>query len=1031
MPETAMTSPRTPRQHPSELRVGLAVSELQRQAAENHGKVQRQLDGFDRKLQEHLAAPAANRERWADLQGSVSGLLEEVAGLVRRVEGLDEKLRIRTASCEELLRQRSRELEQQLHGQQQKVQLAVSTFEEMSKRQTAKLRKMATTSEEQARKMAALEDFTRKTQAMGAVSPLEAVQARLSELEGQQASLEEEFRHVTSSAVPQVSPRHASPEEFEVARALESELAKLSKQMAAQLDEHSAALANLRVKTESQEQRLSAAGDRFEKVIAPSLEAVRSEMQQLRLADRAEMDQELEHLNRQLKDIAESHEEALIEVQKQVPRSDAGLDQEMQQMRETYAIQEDQLRRLMTFLEHQGLPREEMTVDMPEVMFRLEQLEKHIYSLNQEAMTEKADRTEIHRLDLALEELQQPLRRLSQRTASNEARTTGLEHLFEQFQDKMRSGPPVAVPAVYPVPDPSPGPDLQALSSQLAEVAARVMELEEVLPRLAAPQELALPQEVDRRLVSLEAVLGQGAGIPNAKMEELEEMVSKALKTAENSGSNMQALRFDLVVEQERVAKLNKELQNLSASIREEQSKVQRTAERQEDQEARATEAMQKMSASIEKVQGLQHGYEGGTSALNKLVESIAKRMEAAEEVLKDSVPGAAEVHMLRDGIKSDLIELQDERFKDFETRFQATGPSTKEGNMEDAIKVAKESQAMCKSLREEVDQIRSKAFRETNDELGTSKDSDKELLDKMHSFGTKQQNFESQLHSNQEMLKTLQNQMDDALQRVEASEEASKAVREELMAEDQNEALTLARTCHSDLRGVHSDVADLQVSLRKMVLRIEEAPREAPKRLESRVHELQNQVASELEQLAKQQSLINKVGLKSGGKVDTQELEKSVNQLASQVSKELTELREHQGELSKVHHVIRHGKAGSSEVEVKVKELQSQVMGEVDALARQQEELGKAKVTMSELAEHVRQAMSTANECKEATAKLEERLRLSEVVPKPGDLQVQVAAVKSSAKPQVTAAVSDSDSYADEVFDEVDNMNTFEKSSK
>ena len=27
-------------------------------------------------------------------------------------------------------------------------------------------------------------------------------------------------------------------------------------------------------------------------------------------------------------------------------------------------------------------------------------------------------------------------------------------------------------------------------------------------------------------------------------------------------------------------------------------------------------------------VQGLQHGYEGGTSALNKLVESIAKRME-------------------------------------------------------------------------------------------------------------------------------------------------------------------------------------------------------------------------------------------------------------------------------------------------------------------------------------------------------------------------------------------------------------------
>lgn len=32
--------------------------------------------------------------------------------------------------------------------------------------------------------------------------------------------------------------------------------------------------------------------------------------------------------------------------------------------------------------------------------------------------------------------------------------------------------------------------------------------------------------------------------------------------------------------------------------------------------------------SEFSQVQGLQHGYEGGTSALNKLVESIAKRME-------------------------------------------------------------------------------------------------------------------------------------------------------------------------------------------------------------------------------------------------------------------------------------------------------------------------------------------------------------------------------------------------------------------
>eukprot|EP00913_Durusdinium_trenchii_P020580 g19329.t1 len=80
-----MASPRTPRPHQSELRtVGLAVSELQRLCAEeltgprmDRRVMQRQLDSFDRRLQEHLAAPAASREKWANLQGSVSGLLEE------------------------------------------------------------------------------------------------------------------------------------------------------------------------------------------------------------------------------------------------------------------------------------------------------------------------------------------------------------------------------------------------------------------------------------------------------------------------------------------------------------------------------------------------------------------------------------------------------------------------------------------------------------------------------------------------------------------------------------------------------------------------------------------------------------------------------------------------------------------------------------------------------------------------------------------------------------------------------------------
>eukprot|EP00435_Cladocopium_sp_Y103_P073725 s216_g44.t2 len=972
MGDGTMASPRTPRQHQSELRVGLAMSELQRQVAEDRRTAQRQWDAMERRLQEHLSAPAANRERWADLQGSVSGLLEEVANLVRRVEGLDEKLRIRTASCEELLRQRSRELEQQLHGQQQKVQLAVSTFEEMSKRQTSKLRKVVSSSEEHSRKLAALEDMTRRAQ-MGPTSPLEAIQARLSELEGQQASLEEEFRHVTAStAVTQaISPRHAPPtEEYDVgARLLESELAKLSKQLATQLDEHSAALANLRVRTESQEQRLSAAGDRLEKLVAPTLEALRSEMHQLRAAERAETEGQLEHLTRQLKDLSETNEDAIAELKdlQAAPGNHPVSLQEMQQMRETCAIQEDQLQRLMAYLD-QGLPREEM--DLPDVVFRVERLENRMDSFNQDAMSEKADRCEIHRLDLALEELQQPLRRLSQRTASNEARTTGLEHRLEQFQEKLPNA--VANSTLQTASN----EQADAAGVRIAEISARVMELEELLPQIssrAAAHQGHERKEFLQRLEKLEAGAA-GAGPASemvlsnevrAQMDEVSDMASKALKIAENSGNNMQALRFDLVVEQDRVAKLGKELQSLSNSFRDEQGKIQRTAERQEDQEQRAGEAMQKIVASIDKVQGLQHGYEGGTSALNKLVESIAKRVEAAEVALgqreKDGgFPAASEVHMLRDEIKADLLELQEERFKNFQ-QSMAKGGSAGSGPKEDATLVPRVEE-MARRLE----------------------DLEKQLSEKVQEVDKK--------------LKGLRRDLDDALQRVEASEEASKAVREELMAEDQNEAYTLARTCQNDLRGVHSDVADLQASLRKLASRIEGLPpgarAEAPKTLENRVQELQKQMTEELEQLTKHQQLISKVGLK--GKVDTQELERSVNSLASQVSQELTELRTHQRDLSKVQQMVRtNASKDGSNVESKLEELKVQVVAEVDALAQQQAELGKAKVTMSELSERVQQAVHTANECKQATNTLEERLKSlsSEARPTP--------AVESTAKPQ------------------------------
>ncbi|CAE7216028.1 unnamed protein product, partial [Symbiodinium pilosum] len=260
-----------------------------------------------------------------------------------------------------------------------------------------------------------------------------------------------------------------------------------------------------------------------------------------------------------------------------------------------------------------------------------------------------------------------------------------------------------------------------------------------------------------------------------------------------------------------------------------------------------------------------------------------------------------------------------------------------------------------------------------------------------METLETKLMDALRKSEASEDAIREVRSMVEDVLQRVEATEAASKAVREELMSEDaHSEAWALARTCQDDLRGVHSDVADLQASLRSVVRRVEDAAQEGPgnnkrlvsdsaRRLELRVDELQKQVVEELEQLAEQQQLIARVKPSSGAKPDVQDLEHSVERLAAQVAQELQELKTHQGELGKVRVRLQSAdasKGGAPEVESKVLELQQKVLEELHALGKQQEELGRAKVTMADLSDRVQQVASTVTQCKEVTVGLEERLK-------------------------------------------------------
>eukprot|EP00929_Paragymnodinium_shiwhaense_P035149 TRINITY_DN1901_c0_g1_i4.p1 TRINITY_DN1901_c0_g1~~TRINITY_DN1901_c0_g1_i4.p1 ORF type:complete len:1486 (-),score=505.36 TRINITY_DN1901_c0_g1_i4:1883-6340(-) len=525
---TGAPSPRTPRatsgtggvQHATELRLSVAVADLQRQAESEKRSISRQLQQLERRVQEQLNTPTVqSRERWADLQGTVSGVLEEMAALSRRVEGLDEKLRARTAHCEEVLRNRTRELEQQFHASQHKAIMAVSTSEEMQKRHTARLRKLGTSQEEHGRRLDALEDSARhppptaRGENYGGL--IHQLDSRLQELEMRQAGFDEEVRSIVASAAHAASAersRDASTsldggeqgrlgvEDYDASvQALERDMAALAKRTASQLDEHAENLANLRVRTQGQEQRIAAALDRHTAAAESgspggALDAFRLELQQLRDRDRQAAETRHEDVMRRLQALADAQEEAsreysdgggLQSAQEALKRLE-GLVAEQQVARNLFGRQQEQ----------QNVPQGISPEDFTGVLVRVETLEHRVEEMEQsglqeELLADKAERSELVRIDATVRELSDPLRRLSQRTASSEARAAALERKVEQIQgsldslnkSSMASGRQAAADATGPSTEAVMGLEarLEGVYKEVSSLSARVMEVESVM----------------------------------------------------------------------------------------------------------------------------------------------------------------------------------------------------------------------------------------------------------------------------------------------------------------------------------------------------------------------------------------------------------------------------------------------------------------------------------------------------------------------------------------------------------------------
>lgn len=468
------------------------ISELRHEAQAERSSMQQAMQHF-----EHLCREAARsragpgQERLADVQGHLSSLLLQLTALGRRVDGLDERLQ--TRPCEEASKVKLRQVEQQLAAQQRKAQLASATAEAMAKRQTARLWKVLQSLEEHASRISAVEQQA---------SDQAGLEFRLSELEGRQSRLEDELQVVATGPGPPgeeeapgslVHEENApgSAQEYEscsggddyslTLRGLENDMSGLAQRTVTQLDSHAAALANLRIRTEGQEQRLATVAQRLETAVAPPVSALRSEITLLREQDRQDLEVRLAELAQRTRRIEETGEEVATELQNKVKelsselRTCEALCREERptviHLAEAAAAQAQALRRLELAVAEPG--------QVAELFERVDALELQYEAMEKEQVLEaQQGRADVVRLDASLRELQEPLRRLSQRTAGLEASFAAFERRLEQLsQLQEASEARCNMEAMISTPSARSEGKVQ----EIADLAARVMDIEALL----------------------------------------------------------------------------------------------------------------------------------------------------------------------------------------------------------------------------------------------------------------------------------------------------------------------------------------------------------------------------------------------------------------------------------------------------------------------------------------------------------------------------------------------------------------------
>eukprot|EP00930_Biecheleria_cincta_P014287 TRINITY_DN12361_c0_g2_i1.p1 TRINITY_DN12361_c0_g2~~TRINITY_DN12361_c0_g2_i1.p1 ORF type:complete len:916 (-),score=249.96 TRINITY_DN12361_c0_g2_i1:40-2766(-) len=310
-----------------------AVSQIQGQREADRRKLAQMERRLELQLEERLKG-SDGRERWAETQGNVQGLLEDMQAMRQRLEALDARLWARTGGSEgNSTEQRLGELSQQLQALEHQSRLASSTMEETQRRQVAKIRRTEQSLEELLERVSAVEQDSQG--ALGSWRQKhDGQEDRLRKLEQQQdffdsvirnlkgqveRSLQAADRAAESADAAAAAAQEAKgarevngddAEDVQARRVTERNLVALEKKTSAQIQDLSTAVASLRVKADGQLQRLKSLAERMETAHEPGINSLRGELAMARSQDQQRLETELAALRTSFQELADGSEES-------------------------------------------------------------------------------------------------------------------------------------------------------------------------------------------------------------------------------------------------------------------------------------------------------------------------------------------------------------------------------------------------------------------------------------------------------------------------------------------------------------------------------------------------------------------------------------------------------------------------------------------------------------------------------------------------------------------------------------------------